>query len=66
MKRSTDLERLAICDQPTAEEIAFLEKSLHEHDLQETHCKIDAPGLEFELAMKDPEGNVVGGISVSS
>jgi len=66
MKRSTDLERLTICDQPTTEEIAFLEKSLHEYDEEQTHGRIDAPGLEFELALKDPEGNVVGGISVSS
>jgi len=66
MKRNVDLERLTICDQPTTEEIAFLEQRLHEHDLQETHGKIGAPGLEFELAMKDPEGNVAGGISVSS
>ena len=66
MGRSAHAERLRICDQPTKEEIAFIGERLHEHDLEETHGKIDAPGLEFELAMKDPEGCVVGGISVSS
>jgi len=41
MTRSTDLERLTICDQPTAEEIAFLEKSLHEYDKEQTHGRLD-------------------------
>jgi GNAT superfamily N-acetyltransferase len=64
-------DRFAISADPTREEIAVIRRRLEEYNLERTGGRYhfpgdEDPGLVFDLAVKDPTGNVVGGINVSS
>ena len=63
--------RFAISDSPTKDEIALIKTKLEEHNQLETGGRIHSPGTEepglaFDLAVKDPTGDVVSGVNVSS
>ncbi|MFC2077695.1 GNAT family N-acetyltransferase [Candidatus Bipolaricaulota bacterium] len=64
-------DRLAIAESPTKEEIALIQAGLRQFNLDETDGKFDYPGEEdpglvIRLAVKNPGGGVVAGISTSS
>jgi len=64
-------EHLTICDTPTKEESTLLSLRLEEYNQHETNGRIhfpgtQEPGLSFDLAVRGPDGSVVGGINVSS
>jgi len=63
--------RFAISDSPTKDEIALIRRKLEEHNQEHTGGRFhfpgdEEPGLAFDLALKSPEGAIVGGINVSS
>jgi len=64
-------DRLTICDSPTEEEISLLSLRIEEYNQHETDGRIhfpgtQEPGLSFDLAVRGPDGGVVGGVNVSS
>ena len=62
MKHSAASQQLSICDQPTKDEIVLIGERLHEYNLEQTAGKYDEPGCGFGLVVKDPQGEVVGGV----
>ena len=65
------MTRLAISDRPTDDEVAFIAAELDRYNRDQTGDRYhfpgsSEPGLAFALAVKDPSGGVVGGITVSS
>jgi GNAT superfamily N-acetyltransferase len=65
------LEDLAIVSRPTPEEMAFVAAKLTEHNQTATGGRFGFPGedesgLAFDLAVKDRDGLIAGGVSVSS
>jgi len=68
---SNALDRLAICDTPTKEESSLLSLRIEECNQHATAGRIhfpgtQEPGLSFDLAVRGPDGSVVGGVNVSS
>jgi len=68
---SSSLDRLTICDTPTKEEISHLSLRIEECNQHATEGKIhfpgtQEPGFSFDLAVRGPDGSVVGGVNVSS
>lgn len=64
-------DRFAITDSPTKDEMALIERNLEAFNQEETggkmhHPGTEDPGLAFSLAVRGPERDVVGGVSVSS
>jgi len=71
MHRETRSDRIVIDDKPTDDEIAFVRTKLDEHNQVQTNRRFHfpgdtEPGLVFDLAVKDPDEVIVGGINVSS
>jgi len=68
---SNSLGRLTICDTPTKEESSLLSLRIEECNQHATAGRIhfpgtQEPGLSFDLAVRGPDGSVVGGVNVSS
>ncbi len=62
---------LTICDTPTGDEAAVLSSRFEEYNQCETNGRMhfpgtQEPGLAFDLAVRGPDGSVVGGLNVSS
>jgi len=71
MSRQQHFDRFTVADDPTEEEIALVRTKLDEHNLAQTNGAYhfpgsEEPGLAFDLAVRGPEGAIVGGINVSS
>jgi len=71
MSRKEQFGHFTIVDDPTAEEIALVQTRLDEHNLSRTNGTYhfpgsEEPGLAFDLALRAPTGEVIGGINVSS
>jgi GNAT superfamily N-acetyltransferase len=68
---SANLQNLVISAQPTEAEILRIESQLESYGQEKTGGKLHypgtrEPGLEFSLAVAGPDGEVVGGVTVSS
>jgi len=68
---SGSLDRLTICDTPTKEESSHISLRIEEYNQHATEGRIhfpgtQEPGLSFDLAVRGPDGGVVGGVNVSS
>lgn len=64
-------EHLTICDTPTQEESRLLSLRFEEYNQHETKGRMhfpgtQEPGFSFDLAVRGPDGSVVGGVNVSS
>jgi len=71
MNRQEQSDRFTIVDAPTEQELTLIEAGLNEHNLARTGGAFhfpgnEEPGLAFDLAVKGPDGTIVGGINVSS
>ncbi|MDD5220518.1 MAG: GNAT family N-acetyltransferase [Candidatus Bipolaricaulis sp.] len=71
MSCSGTREQLTLCAEPTKEENAFVEAQWAQYNLAATGGRFsypgtEDPGLAFDLAIRGPSGEIVGGINVSS
>lgn len=58
--------RLTIIDNPTEDQVSFIQKNLQAYNWEQTNGEIDNPGIEINLALKDTEGKVIGGLNAST
>ncbi len=71
MIRSAAREQLTLCMEPTKEEKDFVVAQFAQSNLDATHGRFsypgtEDPGLAFDLAIRGPSGEIVGGVNVSS
>ncbi len=71
MNRSAARNQLSICMEPTKEETDFIEAQFARFNQEATDGRFDClgegkSGLAFDLAVKDRDGEIAGGVSVSS
>jgi GNAT superfamily N-acetyltransferase len=71
MERSATSNQLSICMEPTKEEKDLVEAQLARHNQEATGDRFNYPGkgesgLALDLAVKDQDGRVAGGVTVSS
>ncbi len=71
MNRSGAPNKLLLCMEATKEEKDFVEAQFARHNQEATDGRFNYPGedesgLAFDLAVKDRDGHVAGGVSVSS
>jgi len=64
--KNSDRTQVTFSDSPTEEEVKLIEKGLEDYNREQTNGKLDDPGIEINLVLKDDEGNVVGGLGVST
>ncbi|MBN2007203.1 MAG: GNAT family N-acetyltransferase [Anaerolineae bacterium] len=55
-----------LCEAPSESEIVLIQQKLKEYNLAQTNGDYDTPGIEINLVLKNPRGNIVGGISAST
>lgn len=66
MNRDSPIQSFTISDDPTEEQASFIKNSLETYNREQTNGEIDNPGIEINLALKDAEGEVLGGLNAST
>jgi ribosomal protein S18 acetylase RimI-like enzyme len=66
MKNDANTNQVTFSASPTEEEVKLIQKRLEDYGREQTHGELDNPGIEINLVLKDNEGNVVGGLGVST
>ena len=61
-----DGQPFSIRDDPTVEEMDWVQNAIEEEKRTLTHGEIDQPGIEIALALKDAQGQVQGGVIAST
>jgi GNAT superfamily N-acetyltransferase len=61
-----DNHLLTISNSPTQEEMERVHAAVETYKRVQTHGEYDQPGIEINLALKDSEGNVQGGVIAST
>ncbi len=61
-----DGQTFSIRDDPTLEEMEWVQNAIDEEKRTQTHGEIDQPGIEIALALKDADGQVLGGVIAST
>ena len=61
-----DDRTFSIRDDPTLEEMDWVQNAIDEEKRTQTRGEIDQPGIEIALALKDAQGNVLGGVIAST
>jgi GNAT superfamily N-acetyltransferase len=66
MQTADSSNQLVLSDTPTREAVNLIRQRLGAYNRDQTNGRYDEPGIEIDLALKDLEGNVVGGINAST
>ncbi len=61
-----DGQPFSIRDDPTLEEMDWVQNAVEEEKRTQTRGEIDQPGIEIALALKDAHGQVLGGVIAST